>query len=182
MKVIGNLGSIRKGDNKIISATFSDWSAIRDGTFIKFNEDSQFYISSNTEKKVFLKDFITLEPNVIKINEDCGFNINDGDSLNISYKEYELSTIYKIISAGNGYKIGDQLILTGGVASLNLTDNTLNSAKFIINKVGENGEIIELKIINHGKYIEIPNNIINLSGGEGLLGSIEVGYRLTDHR
>lgn len=182
MKIVGTMGSIRKGDNKIISATFSDWSAIREGTFIKFNNDSQFYIAAHSEKRTYLKDFIVLESSVIKINEDCGVNINEGDTLYISYKEYELSTIYKIISAGKGYKIGDQLTLSGGVPSLNITDNTLNSTKFIVSKIGEEGEIGELDIINRGKYIDAPSQITDLKGGLGSLASLEVGFKLTDHR
>ena len=182
MKVIGTIGSVRRGDAKVISTTFSDWSALREGTFIKFNDDPQFYIVSCTERKTYLKDFITLESSVIKVNEDCGVNINEGDTLHISYKEHELSTIYKIISAGKGYRIGDQLTLAGGTASLNITDNILNSTKFIASKVGDEGEIAELNIIDKGKYIEIPPQITDLKGGLGSLASLEVGFKLTDHR
>lgn len=182
MKIIGTIGSIRKGDNKIISSAFSDWSAIREGTFIKFDNDSQFYVAAHSEKRTYLKNFITLESSVIRINEDCGVNINEGDTLYISYKEYELSTIYKIISAGREYRINDQLTLSGGIPSLNITDNTLNSTKFIVSKIGNDGEIAELNIINRGKYIDAPPQITDLKGGSGSLASLEVGFKLTDHR
>ena len=182
MKIIGTIGSIRKNSNKLISATFSDWSAVREGTFIKFNDDSQFYIVSHTEKKIFLKDFVLFKPTILQVNEDCGININEGDSLNISYKEYEINTIYKILIAGQGYRIGDHLTLGGGTASLNITYHTLNSAIINVDKIGGNGEILEFSLVNKGKYIESPPTTTDLKGGHGSGTSIEVGYKLTDHR
>lgn len=182
MKIIGTIGSIKKNSNKLISTTFSDWSAVREGTFIKFNDDSQFYIVSHTEKKIFLKDFILIKPNVLQINEDCGINISEGDSLNISYKEYEINAVYKLLIAGQGYKNGDHLTLGGGAASLNIADHTLNSAIVNVDKVGSKGEIIEFNLINKGKYLEAPPNITDLKGGQGSGASIEVSFKLTDHR
>ncbi len=182
MKIIGTIGSIKKNSNRLVSATFSDWSAVREGTFIKFNDDPHFNIVSHTEKKIFLKDFVLVKPTVLQINQDCGVNINEGDSLNISYKEYEVNTIYKILIAGQGYKVGDDLTLGGGVASLNITDHTLNSAVINVDKVGTNGEIFAFSLINKGKYLESPPTITDLKGGFGGGASIEVGYKLTDHR
>mgnify|MGYP001582549100 CR=1 FL=1 len=182
MKIIGTIGSIKKNTNKLLSATFSDWSAVREGSFIKFDGDSNFHIVSHTEQKTYLKDFVLVSSNVLKVNEDCGVNINEGDSLKISYKERELSAVYKIISSGRGYKIGDHLTLGGGVPSLNIIDHTLNTTTFNVVRIGEKGEIAELNIISKGKYIEVPNNITELKGGNGNNASIEVGFKLTDHR
>lgn len=182
MKIIGTIGSIKKDSNKIISATFSDWSAVREGSFIKFDNDSDFNIVSHAEQKTYIKSFVLVQPNILRVNEDCGANINEEDSLNISYKEQELSTVYKIISAGHGYKEGDHVTLGGGVASLNLIDHTLNSATFIVTKIGGGGEILDLKVINNGKYIETPDKITALNGGSGASASVEVGFKLADHR
>lgn len=182
MKIIGTIGSIKKNTKKLLSATFSDWSAVREGSFVKFDGDSNFHIVSHTEQKTYLKDFVTVALNIVKVNEDCGVNINEGDSLKISYKEQELSTIYKIVSSGRGYKIGDHLTLNGGVPSLNIIDHTLNTTTFSVVRVGDNGEIVELNIISRGKYIEPPNTITDLKGGSGGNASIEAGFKLTDHR
>lgn len=182
MKLIGNIGNIKKNTNRLISTSFSDWSAVRDGTFIKFDGDSHFYTASHTEKRTFLKDFIVFKPNVLKVDEDCGVNINEGDTLNISFKEYELATLYKIISSGKGYRVGDHVTIGEGVASLNIQDHTLNSTVLEISKVENNGEITEVTIINRGKYIDPPNKITPLKGGIGSGASAEVSYKLTDHR
>ena len=93
MKTIGNIGSVRKNSNRIISTSYSDWSAIRDGTFVKFDNDFGFYTVTRTEKRVFLKDFIVVESNILQINEDCGVNVCEGDSLNISFKEDRKSVV-----------------------------------------------------------------------------------------
>lgn len=181
MKLIGNIGSIKKNSNRLISSTYTDWSGVREGSFIKFNDDFHFYTVSHTEKRIFLKDFAVLQSNIIQINEDCGININAGDSLNISFKEYELSS-WKIISSGRGYRVGDQLTLEGGVASLNIVDNTLNSSIITVTQVGAEGQIGEISILNRGKYLTAPNSNISLKGGSGNSSSVEVTFRLTDHR
>lgn len=181
MKLIGNIGSIKKNSNRLISSTYSDWSGVREGSFIKFNDDFHFYTVSHTEKRIFLKDYTVLQPNIIQINEDCGININVGDSLNISFKEYELNT-WKIISSGRGYRIGDQLTLDGGVASLNTADNTLNSSVITVTQVSNEGQIAEINITNRGKYLTPPNNNTNLKGGSGTGSSIEITFKITDHR
>ena len=66
MKIIGNTASIKKDTNKLISTTFSDWSAIRDGAFIKFENDSNFYTASRTEQRTYIKDFDVVSAHVIK--------------------------------------------------------------------------------------------------------------------
>lgn len=182
MKIIGNMASVRKNTNTIISTTFADWSAIRSGTFIKFVDDFNFFTVSHVNKKTFLKDFVKAQSHVLQINENCGVNINEGDSLTISYKEYELSTVYKLISAGKGYSVGDVLTLDGGTPSLNLSDNTLNSGVITVNKIGEMGEILEFDITEKGKYITSPETITSLKGGDGSGAVIECGFKLSDHR
>lgn len=182
MKVIGTIGSIKQNSNKLISTTYSDWSAVREGSFIKFEDDVHFYIVSHVEKKTYLKDFIVNDPSVIQVNENCGANINPEDSLYISYKEYEISTVNKIINAGINYKVGDRLNLAGGKASTNIRDNTLNTGIITVNRIGENGEILEISIADHGKYIESPPSITSLQGGGGQNATIEISYRLSDHR
>lgn len=182
MKILGNIGSIRKNTNKITSSTFADWSAIRSGSFIKFADDVHFYTVSHTEQKIFLKDFVVVQDNIIQINEDCTTSVGVGDSLNISYKEYELNILHKIMNAGSGYKIGEKLTVGGGTTSLNLKDNTLYSTAFIVNRVGENGEILELSINDRGRYVMSPPDITDLKGGSGKNAVIESNYKLTDHR
>jgi hypothetical protein len=182
MKLIGNTASISKDSNILISSTFADWSAIRDGTFLKFEDDSAFYVASRTEQKTYLKDYIVIQPNIIQVNENCGTNINEGDSLNISYKEYELSTINKFISQGAGYKAGDQLMVDGGKASINIRDNTPNSTIITVVSVGGSGEIIDSKIENRGKYLVPPDQVLSLKGGSGSGASIDPMYKLADHR
>jgi len=182
MKLIGNTGSIKKNTNRLISTSFSDWSSVRDGTFIKFDGDSHFYTASHTEKRTFLKDYFVLQPSILQIKEDCGVNINEGDTLNISFKEYELVSLYKIISSGKGYRVGDHITIGEGTASLSIVDHTLNSTVLEISKIGAEGEIVEVNIINRGKYIDPPNNVVSLKGGIGSGASAEVSYKLADHR
>lgn len=182
MKIIGTIGSIKQHSNKLISTTYSDWSAVREGSFIKFDDDIHFYTVSHLEKKTYLKDFVVVDSSVIQVNENCGANINPEDSLYISYKEYEISTINKIIGAGTNYKVGDRLNLAGGKASINTRDNTLNTGEITVNKIGNSGEILEVSISNHGKYIDTPPLITSLQGGNGQNATIEFSYRLSDHR
>jgi len=182
MKIIGNIGSIRQGSNRIVSSTYADWSAVREGTFVKFDGDVSFYTASYVEKRTFLKAFSAVKSNILLINENCGNNLTAGDTLVISYKEYELNTIYKIINGGSGYKLGEELVVAGGVASLNQVDNTLNSTLLSVIRVGKNGEILELQVKNRGKYFTIPQQITELKGGSGAGAIVETSFKLADHR
>lgn len=181
MKLIGNIGSIQKNSNRLVSSTYADWSGVREGTFVKFNNDFHFYTVSHTDSRTFLKDFIVKQPNVLQINEDCGINIGVGDNLNISFKEYELTSC-KIIGSGRGYRIGDKLTLEGGNVSLNVRDNTLHSCDITVTQVASDGQIVEINISNRGKYLTVPSQHVGLQGGFGAGATAEVSFKLTDHR
>ena len=182
MKIIGTTGSIKSNSNKITSTTNADWSAIREGTFIKFDNDYCFYTVAKVEKKLFLKSFELIAPNILKINEDIGVNICEDDFVKISYKEYELNTVHKIVSSGKGYKNGDRITLSGGINSLNIQDNTLNPTILEVINIGEGGEIKEVKINQRGLYIEPPGVLNSVNGGTGSGCSVEVSFKLIDFR
>lgn len=182
MKIIGTIASIKKDSNKLISATFADWSAVREGTFLKFQNDLHFYTVHRVDRRIYIKDFEVISPNTIKVNEDVGLDISEQDTLNISFKEYELNTIHRIVNGGWGFKIGDNVIFNGGVPSLNTRDNILENAVLDVVRIGSRGEIIEIKIANRGKYIEPPPTTINLNTNDGSGALIEASYKLANNR
>lgn len=182
MKETFYFGSIINNTNKIISDSDVDWRGIREGSIVRFENDKIFYNVVKHDSFFYIKDFVTSDPKTISISDNVSAFLMGEDFITISFKEYEIMGIIKIIDGGNNYSEGDILIIDGGTPSIKLEDGILQTAKIRVAEVLPGGVISKVLIESRGKYIETPNKEIRLSGGIGNNAKIEVEYRLLESR
>jgi len=182
MKNTPLIGSILEQTNQIISPGDSDWSHIRPGSLIKFKNDEVFYTVSRADKHLLVKDFTTTNSNNIKINTNAGTLFSIGDTLTISYKEWELLTVFSIIDGGIGYSVGDILFLNGGVPVTDIQNNVPIIASLIVSEISGGGKITKIKINNRGKYINVPEKSCLTNGGKGNGAKFQTEYKLLEQR
>ncbi len=182
MKSLGNTVSVFKDTNQVFSCSDVDWSTVREGSYFKLSRDNVSYIVGRTSQIYFIKDFEVLSRNEIKVNSNIGPNLIVGDSLVISYKEYELSTLLSISNGGENYKVNDIVSIIGGKVSKDIQTGVSSLISFIVTKVGPKGEIEELGPNTRGRYIQPPNFISFLADGSGVGAVLELEYRIIDDR
>lgn len=174
--------SVIHNTNKLISSSDESWGSIRENTLVRVGEDGNFYTIGSVLPLMYIKDFQTISKNVIKVNGDISTELVPGDTCLVTYKEHEVLTILKPLDAGSKYKVSDILFLEGGKISKNSITGEPDPAKFIVSSVGQNGEIIQLRMESKGRYITAPPEECNLIGGSGSGGKALVNYRVTDDR
>lgn len=182
MNEIGSLASILNNTNKVISQSDADWSFIREGAYFKFNKDGVFYPVVSVQEFLYIKDFVIVEANTIKIPENVNINLSVYDTLTISYKEYELLTIFTVKDKGRDYKNGELLTVNGGVLSARLDSGATQPAQLLVLEVDEHGGINKLKIENKGLYLQLPEKDSQVLGGSGTGAIINLEFKLLDSR
>lgn len=173
--------SVSKNSNRIIASSEVDWSGLREGSFIRIKGDKVFYTIGKIDKIYLIKDFICTGPTSFDINSSIGNNLSIGDILTLSYKEYEVDTIWSILSEGRGYKKDEIIHLTGGKPSLDSTTGINKDATFKVKSVGPIGEIKEISLVSKGEYLETPPKESDVSGF-GSDAKFEVTYKIIDNR
>lgn len=174
--------SVLKDTNRIVASSEAELGAVRPGSYIRLGTDKNFYIINKTQKIYFIKDFEVIAPNAIKINSDVGINLLQGDTLTLSYKEYELKTLLSIENSGVGYRVGDILIPNEGIPSYDPKLDQEFVTKFRVEAVDTKGGILSLSFVQKGKYVEKPKSVFELRGGSGANASICCEYSLIDNR
>lgn len=180
MKDFNLNASILKGTNEFISTTEEDWSVIRSDSSILFGHDHDYYMVSNVEKFFYIKDFQTIDSKTLMIDES-GINILHFDSLKISYKEAELSSILNIKNGGSNYKEGDKIYLSGGLLSKDILSGKTTPTSFIVTKTND-GFIIEAKILNKGKYIKLPEEPYVFNSNSGQNVDFQLIFKVIENR
>lgn len=174
MKEFLYTASVLEGSNKVISNTESNWSKVTPGCYVKFNDDEVLFSVVKSEEIFILKNIELLSIKQFKINEKLGILLERGDMVDISVKQYEMSTVLGINNVGVGYKVGDIVNVEGGSAIVREEDNNYEKTQFEITDVNENGGIVMFSIKNRGKYYDAPAELVELSGGSGSGGKFEV--------
>jgi hypothetical protein len=183
MKSFGYTLNILNNSNRAVSSSESDWSAIREGSLVCFGEDEVYYITAKTNPFFYIKEFEVLDGARIVIKDNVDINLVINDVLDVSYKEYELVTIYKTLNAGQGYKAGDLLYAKGGLPSTNVVDGQKIYTVLKVEEVSSEGAITRISISNKGKYITVPHEtVITTEGGSGKNAEFEIEYKTVDNR
>ena len=182
MKDFGFTASCLKNTNRVISSTESNWGAIRKGSFLVLGDDSEFYSVGDVKEIRIIKDFSTTNPSTISISgNNCPIFLKN-DTLEVSFKEFEVDDILGIFSAGEGYSEKDILTLAGGTPYFDLGSNTTEPATFVVVLVDERGSITKIDPLNRGSYLESPHQTSALKGGTGKNAGLNLTYKVSDKR
>lgn len=183
-RIIGETASVIQNTNRVISASNSDWSAIRVGSYFRMRGDRAYYNVLKTQQLFYIKDFVAKEEDTryIVIEGDLGHNILMGDKATISYKEYEFFTLINIEDGGKGYKIDDVISPIGGSFIINKESGEKQIAELIVSQVDENGKILALGPKSSGKYYNPPSNICKMEGGKGKGAILDLKFKLLEDR
>lgn len=173
--------NVEYNSNTVVSHCDSNWSNIKNNSLISIDNDGIFYTIGKIESLNLIEDF-TLDNNKMVINGNYENIFMIDDTVNISYKEYELLTIKSIVNKGINYKINDVLTLSGGLLSLDIINNKSEITTFRVEEIDINGGINKLKILNKGIYIKFPEKENILSGGNGENCKISIEDKLINNR
>lgn len=173
--------TIKKDTNKLVSAAFDDWQGVRIGSFFKFIQDSNHYSVARIEPLNYIVEFEKIAPKTLKVAANTDININNLDSVTISYKEWEIQTVNSITNPGKGYRIGNVLTLKGGKPSSDIQSNLKHIASIEVTNTNELGEITVIRLVSKGRYYEIPKDIV-LIGGHGTGAEFDIRFKNCDNR
>lgn len=182
MKDFGFTASCLKNTNRVISSTETNWAAIRKGSFLVLGDDSEFYSVGDVKEIRIIKDFTTVNPQTLSIlGNNCPVFLKN-DTVEVSFKEFEVDDILGIFSAGEGYSQGDILTLSGGVPYFDVGNNVTEPATFTIVLTDERGSISLIEPLNRGSYLEAPHQTSALKGGSGKNAGLNLTYKVSDRR
>jgi len=175
-RVRGNSISIAKGDNIAYATYEPSISAVKDGSFLRFESENCFYVIQCKESTEFLHDFEVIGDSSVIVKEDLSGKIHCSDIVDLVFREYELDIVVAIVNAGSGYAVGDVLTVRGGKPSLNVSDGLYNAIQIVLNGVKDGG-VSRIGVKNRGKYIEPPLSEVELEGGKGKDAKFELAYK-----
>lgn len=180
MKNFGYTLSILNNTNRAVSHSECDWRALREGSLCVIGDDSVFYTVAKSEPFLYKKPFELVTPNRINIKDNVSINLQESDTVKISYKEYELLTLISINNGGKDYKLGQKISISGGIPSINIQDNTPKESIFLIAQVGPSGEIERLELTDKGQYIIPPNKLSGVKSNNGEGAVLDIEYKTTE--
>lgn len=181
MKQFGFSASIHENNNFAISHGDAHWGQIRPNSSIRFGDDDIFYSAIKTEELFYIKDCIVQNGNELIVEDNATINLLHGDTLDISYKEYELFDV-SVINGGTNYKQGNLLSVSGGLSPINPVDGLQKISTLSIDEVGSAGQVIKISIKNRGKYTVQPEENSKVNGGFGTGLELKLNYRLCPER
>ena len=168
--------SIKKDTNRIISSSDDKFSGISSGSLLKIDGEPSLYTVSGKESYFYIKNFIVKDSNIIEIDDDIETNLQVGDTIKITYKEYEAKFVVDIINKGIGYHTDDIVSVKGGTSSFDVSIGNCQPTTLGIVETNDDGGVEKINISNPGKYTLIPPSPIEIYSktGNGLL--LEIKY------
>lgn len=183
---IYNRASVIKDTNRIVCESRFNPSHLRSGARITFDLDPESYIIARSEELFYICAFETLENGAFLIKENIDINLTLGDTIDISYKEYELDPNISILQKGSGYLVGDIITIKEGLPFTDPDSNMERYSKLEVFEVDEAGGIISLKLKDAGKYIKAPNEQVSFGyappGGSGSGLELVLIYKILNNR
>lgn len=177
--------SINHNSNIIYTSSQTDWSKVRQGAFIRIGNNNSFNTISECNPYFLIKEFQVESPKsiVISYNEEEYMNdILEKDVVTISYKEFELDSIYGFISKGQNYRKNSLLYLTGGTQSSSFGSNAQTDIILNVLEVGPNGELEKIGIKSKGKYLIPPSNHCAIRSEFGSGAILDCDFKELSHR
>lgn len=181
MKKISGYGiSILNNSNLVYTSSQTDWSKIRQGAFIKLGNNNFFNTISEVNEFFFIKDFTVENPTTISIlfdEEKYENQILEKDLITISYKDYELDSIFEIKEKGQNYKKNSLLYIEGGKLSSSIMGNSNSEIILVVLEVGPKGELEKIGVKSRGKYLIPPSNNAYIRSEYGSGAIIDCDFR-----
>jgi hypothetical protein len=168
--------SAEKNNNKIISSSEDKFAGVVKGSLIKIENDSILHTVQSKESFFYIKDFLVQNSKIIVIEDDTKINLQSGDSLKITYKEYESKFIIDVLNGGVGYNVGDIITVKDGVVNIDISSGLSNPTTLEVIEVNMDGAIQKLGIKESGRYITPPSNPIKTYSKNGNNCEIELKY------
>ena len=168
--------SVEKGSNKLYVIS-NRQVGVRNGAFIKLGINDVFYRAENSET-INLKRKFTAEDKVLTIKGNYNYKLISGDSINISFDEYEAIAVSDIEPHTGKYSVSQKIYAQGGVTSSSAENVTGEYTELEVKKVNDKGHILSLSISKPGKYISPPPNPVEIMDEEGkvIKATIEFDY------
>tara|TARA_R110000772_G_scaffold249530_3_gene364022 strand:- start:4213 stop:5085 length:873 start_codon:yes stop_codon:yes gene_type:complete len=177
-----NTVSVVKGSNKIISSSEDNWNGLKKGSSIRIAKDQVFYEVASIEKIMPVESFSKSgQDHIVSIPIEDVQLFQTNDQVKLSYKEYGVSTIIKVLSPGKGFSQGDILTTNLGNPSFDTETGMASVLKFKVISC-EGGKIKNVSIESPGKYLNVPDSVIEIAGGTGKGAIFELGYKVLNVR
>jgi hypothetical protein len=180
-KKYGHTVSVIQGTNKIVACSKSDWSMVKEGSFIVIDQDENYYKVSEKRQFSLNKEVVLLNSTRLKTTGHTGTDLSLDDSISFVNNEYFISNVV-VSEGGKNYAKGQVLTLDGGVCKFNTIDGIDVPAEFEVEEVGEDGEVTDIKIKNAGIYVELSTQIYKCTGGTGEGVELSINSSLSDNR
>ena len=171
--------SIEKGSNKLYLRSAFE-VVIRNGAFIKLGSNDVFYKTESAEK-INIKRKFSADGTELRIKGNFDYKLFMGDSAQISFEEFEAVNLGKIIAQVGSYKVGEKLYGQGGITSSSNGNVTGEYTEAEVEKVDENGKILELSLTSPGLYISQPENPVEFMNEEGNTVKVETEFDYSSH-
>lgn len=168
--------SVQNNSNKIISSSEEKFVGISNGNLIKIGNEDILYSIIGREKYFYIRNFSIVDPKNIVIDDNINNNLQNGDNIRITFKEYELIMINELINEGKNYSLNEDVLVIGGKLNINISDGSSEPSILTITETGENGNIKQLGIKKKGKYISIPPNPCKVAAENGKDAELNVNY------
>lgn len=174
--------SVEENSNKIIGSSEEKFIGIRPGSLIKVNNEQTLYTILNKESSFYIKSFNLLDPKTLIIDDNIGVNLQIGDNIQISYKEYEAILVLDILSGGQGYNKDSELKIRGGDLSIDISNGIGDNSILKATEVDGLGAIKQVGIKNKGRYLTPPKNPVEVYSDNGLGATFELKYNECNNR
>lgn len=167
--------SIKNNSNKVVSSSEEKFIGIRQNSLIKIGNDNNLYTIKEKNNYFLIKNFSVFNAKTIVIEDDVS-DIQLEDVLQISYKEYELTSIFDIVDGGTNYNTNEPPAIEGGICDMDIISGTTNPSILDIKETDGNGKILVVGIKNKGKYIEPPQNPVYIISNNGSGAKFDLRY------
>ena len=168
--------SVENGCNKITSSSEDRFLGIGKGSLIKVGEEPILYTVIGRDSFFFIKEFYSENSKILSFADDIGSNIQKGDILKITYKEYEAKFISSIVSEGSGYIPESDLNIIGGVLSVDVSVGFGQPTSIYPSSVNSDGAILQAGIKYSGKYLSPPQNPVKSRSNRGSNAEFDIKY------
>ena len=185
-KLLFNRASVKQGDNRVVCESRFQPHYIKPGCYIKFEESADHYMISRAEDSMYIFDFEHNSRGAVLIKEDEAINLVIGDEIDITYKQYEVSSNITINNGGVGYLVGDIIEIDEGLPLIDPVTAERQITKLKVTSTNEEGSVKTLEFEYKGLYTEAPDENVLIywqpDGGSGKDLELNITYDAINNR